>query len=350
MKVVFGALFLLFVAVVYSQNLAEVPYPGEEEEPYFYDPFFEFNSFEGSYTSDSFYGTLGLHICVDRYGQLSGSYDEIGLLQGFVRPWPVQSPENMTASGNFYEPGTGNCVVGVFNITLTTNGFTGTWNCLGIDEKYDFSEIRTNSYRPTDEDCAVLDRVGTRTIEGRWEDHSGQLISACLTDTALRASFNREIVNDDYDSVIADGFVEGSNLLNGKIASGTWYERGRAGPIIYFVRSDGTLGAYRWSGLLGRRGRTVIDPSQYRQEEKHQVYQWEFWGNSTGAQCNENRNVKTRVLTNLPNDDDDNYFFINSDIFDALVDPQYYLGGIESGASSLALCVLVVIGAIALQF
>ena len=240
--------------------------------------------------------------------------------------------------------------MGVFNITLTTNGFTGTWSCLGIDEEYDFSEIRTSSYRPSDEACAVLDRVSNRTIEGRWEDENGQILSACMTESALRISFERKIVSGDYDYVIADGYVEGTNLLNGKIASGTWYERGRAGPIIYFVRSDGSLGAYRWSGLLGRRGRTVIDASQYRQEDMHQVNGWEYWGETTGARCNANSAVKTRVLTNLPNDDDDNYFFINSDIFDALVDPQYYLGGIESGASSVVMCVLVIIGALALQF
>lgn len=72
------------------------------------EPYIEFDSFEGSYSTDSLYYTSGMHICVDRNDQLSGSYDEIGILQGFVvNTQNDDGTLQSTATGNFYEAGTG---------------------------------------------------------------------------------------------------------------------------------------------------------------------------------------------------------------------------------------------------
>lgn len=78
-------------------------------EPERVEPYIEFDSFEGSYTSDSLYYTSGLHICVDRNNQLSGSYDEAGILEGFVESTGEGNGIPLSvAKGTFYEAGTGN--------------------------------------------------------------------------------------------------------------------------------------------------------------------------------------------------------------------------------------------------
>ena len=77
----------------------ETPVPREE-------PYIEFNSFEGSYTSNSLYAASGMYLCVDRNNQLSGSYDEIGIMQGFVENFVDDEDRPlMIASGEFYEAG-----------------------------------------------------------------------------------------------------------------------------------------------------------------------------------------------------------------------------------------------------
>ena len=89
----------------------EFVYPSSTEHERI-EPYIEFDSFEGSYSSNFLYGTKGLHICVDRNNQLSGSYDEIGLLQGFVvNTLNEEGTFDSTATGNFYEAGTGVCIL-----------------------------------------------------------------------------------------------------------------------------------------------------------------------------------------------------------------------------------------------
>merc|ERR1711934_244120 len=235
--------------------------------------------------------------CVDRNNQLSGSYDEIGLLQGFVEnTLNDDGTISSTATGNFFEAGTGTCVTGNF------------------------------------------------AIEGSWENSKGFPIDFCLTDTQSKASYLRRADNARLGDPLIEGYFEGTNFLFGKVTAGTWYEEESAGPIIYFVRNTGNLEAFRWSGLLGDKGRTVIDPSQIRQEEKHQNFEWvSYQGETTGRECSRFKRVKTYLLDNLPQDDDDFYYFVNDDYFDEAIEPVNYLGTPSSGSSVVSVCATLLV-------
>jgi len=232
---------------------------------------------------------------------------------------------------------------------LTSWGFTGTFNCGGSDELFEFSEVRTNAFRPSDDQCKLLDRVSPLAIEGSWENKDGYPIDACLTNTEARMSYLRRADDASLGDPLINGYVEGQNLIFGKIVTGTWYEEDSAGPILYFIRNTGSLEAFRWTGLLGNKGRTVIDPSQIRQEEKHQNFEWEsYYGETTGKECGRFSRVKTFILENLPQDDDDFYYFVNDDYFDEAIEPVNYLARAEdsSDASALATSLLVIMLAV----
>lgn len=184
--------------------------------------------------------------------------------------------------------------------------------------------------------CALLDRVSSLAIEGSWEDEHGFPLDACLTDTEAQMSYLRRANDANLGDPLINGYVEGVNFLFGKAVAGTWYEEDAAGPILFFIRNNGHLDAYRWTGLLGDKGRTVIDRSQSRQEEKHSLFTWpSYYGETTGQECIRFRRVKTYLLANLPQDDDDFYYFVNDDYFDAEIVPQYYYVDEESGANVL---------------
>lgn len=63
------------------------------------------NTFTGTYTSSKRDGPGGLrtYICVDRFNQLQGAYDELGMIQAFI----TENENGTVAEGFFYEAGTG---------------------------------------------------------------------------------------------------------------------------------------------------------------------------------------------------------------------------------------------------
>lgn len=183
--------------------------------------------------------------------------------------------------------------------------------------------------------CALLDRVSPLAIEGSWEDEGGYPLDACLTDTEFQLSYLRRAHDASLGDPLINGYADGSQFLFGKVATGTWYEEDSAGPLLLFIRNNGHLDGYKWTGLLGDKGRSVIDRSQARQEEKHSLLTWvSYYGETTGKECIRFRRVKTYLLDNLPEDDDDYYFFVNDDYFDAEVTPRYYYL-IESSDASI---------------
>jgi len=267
-------------------------------------------------------------------------------MQGFVVNTLGDDDEeeaSITMTGDFYEAGTGSCIHGTFEIHLTSWGFTGFKTCGGVE--FVFEEVRTNSYRPSDEQCAMLDRVTPISIEASWETKEGYPLDGCLSNEFAGISYLRKNETGAFADPLIAGFIDGTQFLSGKVVSGTWYEKDSAGPILLFVRNTGILQAYRWTGLLGDQGRTVLDRTQSRQESKHFVYTWDVYaGESLGSQCFRFEIIMTELLDNLPEDDDDYYFFINSDYFDIEIEPRYYYNtDVSSDGSILSFSLFVII-------
>lgn len=233
----------------------------------------------GSY-SDYRYGGK-IYLCVDQHNRLSGSYSEVGLLQGEV---------NTThAWGEFYQAGTPklfdpiDCTKGQFIFEMGTYGFDGQYECEGQDfEDDDAGSLwhgeRYSGNTPSAIQCGTLilsgDVAGTYTNPNLAQ--TPNQLAICVDDddgdqVTWEGSYN--FYGSPYPQLnVTSGYIDGHRVYaSGRVAVGTWYERNTAGAYMAFVRSNGQLGVYQWTGLVGNDGATVIDPFEYGDDSDQTV-------------------------------------------------------------------------------
>jgi len=309
-------------------------------------------SFQGSYTSTGGYLST-IYFCVQPDNTVHGSYDEVGLIQGQVL---YKTDGTATMSGDFYEAGTSDCETGTFEIELTTWGFTGSYKCKGGGKSFKWEEVRTSNVRPSNEQCAILSTEDL-DIEGVWEDDADLPISICTTSGKATASYTIAPSPSYWGNALSNGYFEGTSYLGGRVLGGTWYETQgrtynfRAGAMLMFLRENGDLGIFKWTGLNGGEGVTAIDPTQILDESKHRVQKFRFYMGDIANEndCAVNDGNKGFVLLNLHDDDEDYYYFVGSDWFNSQYVAVYDVVGAEylnppvSGAASLSIVVSVLL-------
>lgn len=236
------------------------------------------------WTTSSFIDDVSdsVHICVND-DDIDGQYAFKGLLQGSIE-------DDNIIRGNFYEAGgnsNGNCLVGSFEWTETTNGFSGTYTCQDDDEGAQEWTGTITSEVPNDETCA---RLGDNaSIAGRWNlpagDDFGDVDAfICADDEEYENSFDYEEGGDEvrgYESGITYGRNIGSGVYGDNLS--------QSGPSLLFALNDGRLGNFY----------AVDDDDEYF----YDIYDRE--GSSTGSQCNSNQNDSE--------DDDDGNDNVSSD-------------------------------------
>ena len=169
----------------------------------------------------------------------------------------------------------------------------------------------------------MLDLVANQTLDGSWKDIHGHAMDICVTEQRFQLSYLRD--PDNEQGPLIDGYAIGTTFVNGKVLSGTWYEEDSAGAIILFYRDNGELQYWRWTGLLGNQGRTIIDLSQYYNRKLHRtVYYPSMSGNATPKECARFNIVKDYVLATLRQDDGDYYYFVEDDVFSTEFYNIYY--------------------------
>lgn len=272
-----------------------------------------YENFEGTYTSQ--YG-LGLYVCQNG-NFVQASYDEAGLIRCTV------NAQTGLCEGHFWEAGSGLCNTGAFQMQITANGINGNYTCNGIDGIFEFNEHQMSNFRPTDNQCALLsysdgyddDDEDDYTLEGRWSDKDDLPTDICFLDDDDDRDIGQVVMSYDYmlDGEATEGYVSGFHSLDGKIAIGTWYEDLNAGAIIYFVRNNREVGAYWWTGLVGRRGYTFIDPAQANNPDFHDVISFNDRAATEQSVCERYSILKRFVLKNVrfTDDDEDGYYFVD---------------------------------------
>lgn len=216
-------------------------------------------------------------------------------------------------------------------VQQTARGFDGSWKCEGEDYYDDdegllFFGDRSNANRPSDFDCALLDHSNSDlNVAGQWANEGNfNNFVACTDDDDWEASYVRPDDTYTYGSG-RTGYVDGfRTFLRNKVAIGTWYENFKGGAILTFVRENGDLGVFQWSGLKGDEGATVMDPYDYADDTDHFVFNLQRV-NQDQSECARYRGLEQFVLTHLPDDDElGDYFFVGDELFDDDYDYFFY--------------------------
>jgi len=231
---------LSLVALVCSQNYAQI------------------GTFEGTYP-DNYYGGQ-LFLCQNG-NVLQGSYSQVGIINGVVN--------GNTATGKFYQAGNNDCNVGDFTWTLTDEGFEGFHTCNAISGSFSWIATKFDVFRPTDDQCALLyDEVGS--VQGHWT-LTGTKTTIDICFESLKTS-NYTVISSYTNTVDPNkgltypniGTIAGFTAFNDKVFFGTWYEDLVAGAVLGFLNYNQDLVLYFWTGIAGRQGASIIDPSEYR--------------------------------------------------------------------------------------
>jgi len=290
-------------------------------------------SFEGVYSSD--FGA-GLYVCQDA-NFIRGSWDELGILVGTV--------DGNVATGSYWIAGTGPCVRGQFTWTLTSEGFEGSRTCQFTDDVYPWKADQFSLFRPTNSECALLYNAdGGLDIEGEWTDREQLALDVCFIDplkdqfgTDAQVSFQKR----NTEGAIVNWYAEGLWGNDGKIFQGTYYYDLNAGAILIFLRDNGNIDYFWWTGIIRTRGQTYIDELQLHDPSLHG--RGTFNGPRTAitaTDCAQFEVLKTFVFTNLPEDDDnDYYYFVDTSYLDS-TDFRYFY--IENDANQQVIAILFI--------
>jgi len=260
--------------------------------------------------------------CEDGEGNVQGSFSELGLIRGTV--------SGSSLSGDFVQAGQGQCNSGTFEIELTSWGFEGTLSCEETGNEFSWVQVRLSNVRPSDDQCALLDQSEDKTVEGLWNDNHGNPMAICFSGDLVQASYSLSRP-DPFDWYgITQGYFEGVQGFEGKVARGTWYEnRFSAGAFLFFLRNTGEVQVWRWTGLAGIDGTTAIDPTQLYKEEDHNTLEYPYKrGYPEQGECGTYKGVKSFVILNLSDDDEDYYYFVGDSWFTSEFEPLYNLEGL----------------------
>jgi len=301
------AFVLLLLSVVSCYEFYDDYYWSEgngDTIEYYYLPSNQLGTFEGSYTSNSHLG-FGLNICQDGT-TIYGSYDQLGVFNGVVN--------KNVANGTWYQAGTTNCVTGSFQLTLTSDGFTGYYTCGKAPTKITWNETKLSPFRPADTDCALMNLNSTFTLSGRFVDTTGLPKDFCYSGKDSNASISFLYLDSNNEQQKA--FFSGTAYGKGQIFLGTWYTlQPLAGADLYYLDDVGGIQSFYWTGLNGTSGQTLINPGEYYQPQYHGTrYYTGPIGSTDSSNCGDYSTIKTKVLNNLiPNlYDDDLYYFVST--------------------------------------
>ena len=196
------------------------------------------------------------------------------------------------------------------------------------DHSDPWDEYRVSAVIPTDYQCAALDHSGS--ISYQWIDPTTNgPFWICFTEEGWESSYVRAVPSETGGIVVYQGYAEGSVALDGVVGSGTWYENDlNAGAYLVFVRADGTLGTFKWTGLVGHEGATIIDPFDLADPSRHYVERWENTEvYPVHTQCGQYYDDKHTVLSHLPNlkGSGNSFFFVTDSIlFNGKYDYLFY--------------------------
>jgi len=300
------------------------------------------DNFEGSYVfPDGSY----LYLCQDGV-KVEGSFSEKGILRG-----GVSGASSSLLTGNFWTAGTGPCVTGTFSFILQSYGVNGSYVCNAITGSIPWTATRTSNFRPSDENCALtIDSSSKKNLEGRWINNDGLELNACfIKPTAtVDETFQGSLERVNSDGVIVDWFLNGFWVDSGRIFLGTWYQDLSAGAAIFYLRNNGNVDYFWWTGLLHNQGQTYLDINQLNNPALHGkgTYKLPIGGpvehETTSAACNVDFALKSLVLANLgaakPDDDDNYYYFIDTEYLDVI---NYINYTPVASASSLGVSVVL---------
>jgi len=299
-------------------------------------------NFEGTYTlSDG----SSLFLCQTGSG-VQGSFSELGLIRGTV------SSDGQTLKGTFWAAGSeGSCNTGDITLALTDFGLTGNSNCNGDKSNTKaWSADRVDSFTPSDLSCALISTDGS-TLEGYWLNSDNLALNLCFTTASnadsdtVKASLQRV----DHDGVTVNWYLTGQWVDSGRIFLGTYYQDLAAGAVLFWLSDNGDVNYYWWTGLL--RGDTYIDLNQLNNPYKHGVESYQLpAGNQAAhttnyASCNAFDILQTYVLTNLPIDEDNYYYFVSTEYLEDIVNVRAtsFQFDTASNASIISLSFLLVL-------
>jgi hypothetical protein len=197
-------------------------------------------------------------------------------------------------------------------------------------------------FRPPDSQCALLRQPSDIDLQGEWIDSNSLSFDVCFIDPDdddfdVKSSLQHRT----SDGVIQDWFVEGEWFNDGKILQGTWFTDLSAGAVLFYLRNNGNVDYFWWTGLVFERGLTYIDFLQLGDVTLHG--RGTFLGPRSSilfGDCVKYEVLKTFVITNLPRDDDDNYYyFVETQYLD---DNDFLYLRVDSAGSLVASVMLVV--------
>lgn len=238
----------------------------------------------------------------------------------------------------------GPCVRGTFEFDMTTDGFSGFYTCQYLEGSRAWDAQRTSIFRPPDSQCALLYKPDTLDLEGEWIDASNSAlnIDICFQDPddddeTVKASLQHRT----SAGVIEDWFIAGTWYNDGKILQGTWYTDLNAGAIMLYLRNNGNIDYFWWTGLVFDSGQTYIDYLQLGDITNHGR------GTFNGPRsqivyedCSKYEVLEKYVKVNLPRDDDDNYYYFIQTYY---LDHYLFNYLVPDGATTMTASLIVII-------
>jgi hypothetical protein len=217
-------------------------------------------SFVGQWTDDGSGGYgLSTYVCVSG-NKFFGFYSEFGVMRGTV--------EGNTATGKWYDPGSGNYMndettptTGSFTLTLADDdqSWSGTYSYEGSTETFSWEADRIDSTVPTNSQCWLTSQTGD-SLEGEWE-LGATFWYVCDADNGSDRYYGSySYTNPDNGMVVGTGFSQG--IYQDGLYRGEWTQAGvQAGVEIIGFFDNSKLRSSWWQGQAYLNASEFVDNS-----------------------------------------------------------------------------------------